>query len=101
MAYESDVRWQANRLSDSARNARNEQNRINSLVDNSTQWWKGKGGEAFVSEFRNIDNDVNRFLRSMDSAVNNLNRLPSLIDRAERERREEAARKAAAAAAKK
>jgi hypothetical protein len=33
MAYESDVRHQVNALNDSARNARNERNRINSLVD--------------------------------------------------------------------
>ena len=96
MAYESDVKRQASLLGDSARYARNERNKINSLVDTANQWWKGKGYEAFVGSYKNINNDVDRFLRSIDSAVENLNRLPSLIDRAERERREEAAKKAAA-----
>ena len=101
MAFESDVRRQASLLNDSARNARTERGRVNPLVDGAAQWWKGKGAEAFIGEYKSIDSNVNSFLRSIDSAVNNLNRLPSLIARAERERKEEAARKAAEAAAKK
>jgi uncharacterized protein YukE len=54
----------------------------------ANQWWNGKGGEAFISGYKDIDNDVSRFLRSIDSAVDNLNRLPDRIARAERERRE-------------
>ena len=99
MAYETEVRRQAGILSDSARNARNERNLISSLVDSANQWWKGKGGEAFIREYKDIDNDVTRFLRHIDGAVNGLNRLPSLISRAEQERREKAAKEAAKKAA--
>ena len=83
-------------LNDSARSAKNERNRIGSLVDSANQWWKGKGGEAFTSAYRSIDNDVNRFMMSIDNAVSNMNRLPSLIERAERERREAAEKESAA-----
>jgi len=86
MAYESDVRRQARILGDSVQNARSERNKVNSVVDGANQWWKGKGGEAFINEYRSIDKDVGQFLKSMDSAVNNLNRLPALIQRADRER---------------
>ena len=92
MAFESDVNRQANILNDATRNARNERNRVKSIVDNASQWWKGKGGETFINEFRNADNEADHFLRNIDNAVSNLNRLPSLIQRAERERRERAER---------
>ena len=95
MAYESEVKRQSKKLDDSARSAQNERNRINSLVGGAHQWWKGKGGEAFTNAYNSIDNDVNRFLRRIDDVVSNMNRLPALIERAERERSEEAARKAA------
>lgn len=96
MAYERDVRRAASTLGNSARNAQSERRKISTLVDGSNQWWKGKGGEAFIKEYKVIDNDAAKFLRYMDRAIDGLNRLPSLIARAERERREEAARKAEA-----
>jgi uncharacterized protein YukE len=95
MAYESDVRQQTRILSDCVLNAKNERNKVKSIVDNANQWWKGKGSETFINEYMNIDSDVGRLLKSIDSAVNNMNRLPALIERAERERREEIARQAA------
>ncbi len=96
MAFESDARRQAGLLADAAGRAQREGAKVKSVVDGSNQWWKGKASEAFHSEYRDVDSDMGRLRRSVDSAVNNLNRLPSLIERAERERREEAARKAAA-----
>ena len=95
MAYESDVRRQARQLGDCTQNARSERNKVSSIVDKANQWWKGKGGEAFISEYKSIDSDVGRAIRSLDSAVNNMNRLPALIERADRERREEIARQSA------
>ena len=88
MAYESETRRHASQLSDAARNARNERNKVNAQINNSRQWWKGKAAEAFTQNYNRIDGEANRFFRSIDNAVNNMNRLPSLIDRAERERRE-------------
>ena len=96
MAYESEVRRQANLLGDSVRNARTERNKVNILVSDSRNWWKGKASEAFAGEYARIDNEIAHCLRSMDSAISNLHRLPSLIDRAERERREKAMRLEAA-----
>jgi len=95
MAYESEVRHQARILSDSAWNAKNERNKVNSEVDNANKWWKGKGGETFINEYKSIDSDVNRILKSIDSAVNNRNRLSALIERAEQERRAGIARQMA------
>lgn len=90
MAYDSDVRRQARALRDSIRSAKNERNRAASLVTGGNQWWKGKGGEAFLREYKDIDDDVTRFLRYMDDAANALERLPALIARADRERRKDA-----------
>lgn len=90
MAYDSDVRRQARALRDSIQSAKNERNRAASLVASGNQWWKGKGGEAFLREYKDIDDDVTRFLRYMDDAANALERLPSLIARADRERRKDA-----------
>jgi uncharacterized protein YukE len=88
MAYENDVRRSRDNLNDSARYASNDRSKVNSLVDGANQWWKGKGGEAFINGYNDIDKDVDRFLKSIAGAVDGLNRLPSLIQRAERERRE-------------
>lgn len=95
MAYESDVRHQARSLRDSSRSAKSERSKVASLVNTGNQWWKGKGGEAFLREYKDIDDDVTRFLRYMDDAADGLERLPSLIARADRERREKADREAA------
>ena len=86
MAYEYDVTRQKNILNDAARSARNERKSAGTLVDGANQWWKGTAGETFIREYRGIDQDVEKFLRCVDSAVDNLNRLPALIQRAERER---------------
>jgi len=101
MSLKNDVTQRSRQLSDAARNARNERTSTNSLVDGSRQWWKGKGADSFISEYKTINGDVDRFLRSIDNAVSNMNRLPALIDRADKERKEEAAKEAAEAAAKK
>ena len=95
MAYENDVRRQARSIRDSIRSAKRERSRVSSLVSSGSQWWKGKGGEAFIREYKDIDDDVTRFLQYMDYAADGLERLPSLISRAERERREKADREAA------
>lgn len=93
MAYESEVRRRARVLSDSSRNMRNQRNKIRSLVDDVNRWWKGKGGEAFVKEYQDIDGEAVTFMNDIDGAIDGLNRLPALIQRAERERREEEKRK--------
>lgn len=95
----NDVKQRTNSLSTAVRNARNERTNVNSLVDGSRQWWKGKGADAFVNEYKKINSDVDRVFRNIDDALGGLNRLPALIERAERERKEEAAKKEAASAA--
>ncbi len=95
MAYESDVRQQARLLRSSIGSAKSEKSRVSSLVSGASRWWKGKGGEAFIREYKDIDGTVDRFLRYMDGAADGLERLPSLIDRADRERREKAEKEAA------
>lgn len=101
MAYESDVRRQAQLLRDSARNAQNQRSKVGSYVDSAHQWWKGKGGEAFVKEYKEVDGDVGRFLNTVNAAADQMSRLPSLIQRAEQERRKAAEKKAEEAAKKK
>lgn len=101
MAYESDVRRQAQLLRDVSRNARNQRNKAGAYVDSANQWWKGKGGEAFVKEYKEVDGEVERFLNAVNAAADQMNRLPSLIQRAEQERRKAAEKKAKAAAEKK
>jgi len=92
MAYESDVRKQARALSDSVHVAKRERTKVSSTVDTANKWWKGKGSESFIKEYKSIDTDVARMLKSIDNAINNLNRLPALIERAERERKDELAK---------
>ena len=86
MAYENDARRQEKLLNDSAISSRIERNRINPIIDSSIQWWKGKGAEAFIREYKSIDSEVDVILRSMESAARYFNRLPGLIAQAERER---------------
>lgn len=100
VAYESEVRRQVGILRDSIRRTQNERNRVKACVDNSHQWWKGKGGEAFAAEYNQIDSHAARFMSYMDRAAEGLNRLPALIKRAEEERRKEAEKKAVLAAKK-
>ena len=92
MAYENDVRRQMRLLDDAVRNAGNERRKVGPFVESTHQWWKGKGGESFIKEYKNIDSDVSRLLRSIENAVNNMNRLSALIERAELERKEEIAK---------
>lgn len=96
MAYESEVRRQAGIIDAVSRDAARKRGQAGSFVDGAGRWWKGKGGKAFIEEYRGIDRDAESFLRHLNSAADGLNRLPSLIQRAERERRAEAERKAAA-----
>ena len=100
MAYEYEISRQKEILAEASRSARNERRSVSSIVDGANQWWKGNASEAFIREYRGIDREVEKFLRYVDSAIDNLNRLPSLIQRAERERLEEIERKAAADAEK-
>lgn len=97
MAYESEAARQAGIIDAIARNAGWERSKAGSFVDGMGKWWKGKGGEAFREEYRKLDQDAENFLKHLNRAADGLNRLPSLIQRAERERRAEAERKAAAA----
>lgn len=76
-----------------SREAARERGKAGSFVDGAGRWWKGKGGEAFIEEYREIDRDAESFLKHLDSAADGLNRLPSLIQRAERERKAAAAKK--------
>ncbi len=100
MAYESEVRRQTRILEDAVRSASRERSRVGSDVDDARRWWKGKGGEAFAEEYRNVvDREAGDFLRRLGNAADRMNSLPSLIQRAERERRMEAERKAAEAEA--
>lgn len=101
MAYEYEVQRQARKLSDSARNAQNQRSRSGAYVDSADQWWKGKGGEAFIKEYIEADGDAGRFLNAVNAAADQMNRLPQLIRRAEEERRKAAEKKAKAAAEKK
>jgi len=96
MSLANDVRRQITSLSTAVKNARNERTSANSMVDGSRQWWKGKGADGFINEYKAINSDVDRFIRSMDNAVTNMNRLPALIDRAEKERKDEIAKEALA-----
>lgn len=96
MAYESEVRRQTRILEDAVWSAGRERSRVGSDVDDARRWWKGKGGEAFAQEYRSrVDKEADGFLRHLGSAADRMNSLPSLIQRAERERRMEAERKAA------
>lgn len=97
MAYESEVRRQAGIMDAISKDASRERSKARFFVDGAGRWWKGKGGEAFIEEYQGIDREAKSFLKHLNSAVDGLNRLPSLIQRAERERRAEAERKAAAA----
>lgn len=90
MAYEGEVRRQAGALRDSVRKSQSERNRAMASVDSTHQWWKGKGREAFVEKYREIDSNAAKFIGYMNRAADKLNRLPALIERAEEERRKEA-----------
>lgn len=94
MAYEGDVRSQARSIRTLVSSVKSERSRVSSLVSSSGQWWKGKGGEEFRSKHMDIDGDVGRFIQYMDNAAAGLERLPSLILRADQERREKADKKA-------
>ena len=87
MAYEDEVRQRARLLNEALNNASSERKRVMSQVDGSRQWWKGKGGEAFYSEYTKIDKDVDLLIKNINNAVCNMGRLPSLIERADRERK--------------
>ncbi len=97
MAYESEVRRQAGALRDSVWESKSERNRVKAYVDSAHQWWKGKGGEAFAGEYREIDSNAAKFISYMEWAAEGLSRLPALIARAEEERRREAEKAALAA----
>lgn len=91
MAFENDLRRRAGILGDSASKAKNERIRTRYFVESSNRWWKGKGGEAFASEYKEIDSEVSRFIRSVDEAMSGMYRLQTLILKAEAERRVKAA----------
>lgn len=97
MAYESEAARQAGIIDAISKDAARKRSQTSSFVDDAGKWWKGKGGEAFREEYRKIDKDTENILRHLNKASDGLNRLSSLIRRAESERRAEAERKAAAA----
>ena len=86
MAYEDEMRRQSRIL------------RAGAYVDSADQWWKGKGGEAFIKEYKEVDGDIGKFLNAVNAAADQMNRLPSLIQKAEQERKRVAEKKAKAAA---
>ena len=90
MAYEGDVRRVLQTLRSTGSDTRNKQNQVNSIVGQRTQYWKGSASDAFSNEYGGINSDADTILRCIDRACDALGRLPSLIDRAERERKQAA-----------
>lgn len=90
MAYELDVYRVRGVLNSVESTAKSERSRVGSLISQRGQYWKGKGADAFSSEYGDIDKDVDKLLRCVDRAGDALGRLPSLIARAERERSQKA-----------
>lgn len=88
MAYENEVRQQRQLLLQTVGDVKRKRQQMQAAMNDARGWWKGKGGEAFINAYRNIDQDAAQFVRYMEKAVDELERLSSLIARAERERHE-------------
>ncbi|MBR5509739.1 MAG: WXG100 family type VII secretion target [Lachnospiraceae bacterium] len=88
MAYENEVRQQRQLLSQTVGDVKRKRQQMQTVMNDASRWWKGKGGETFIHAYRDIDQDAAQFVRYLERAVDGLERLPSLIARAERERRE-------------
>ncbi len=99
MAYEGEVRRVHQALRSTGAESRNKQNRLQSFVDQRTRYWKGPAADMFSKEYGGIAGDIGKLMRCIDRAGDALRQLPSLIARAEDERRRAAAKEAENAAA--
>ena len=88
MAYETNIKRQSESLKESAHKAGIERSDTNLIINEAKKWWDGKSGAAFFREYEDLDDDAVRFLRRVESVVKGLERLGSLVERAENERLE-------------
>ncbi len=93
MAYEGDVRRVLQTLRSTTSDTRNKQKQVNSLIGQSSRYWKVTGADIFSKEYGEISSDADKLLCCIDRAGDALGQLPSLIARAERERSQAAAKK--------